>query len=170
MLRGECMAQGLTSPQHRWGYDVPVTRGWSDHDYKCTTETYPPSQKHIIKHIRNLSKFSYRFSAMTQTGKAWCVFQKFRWRHPNRSRNSPSWTFGWMGPVVVSTKTTSSAKTAVVTLLRQVYFWTKQAEVNSGHIWGEKLSNGFSVLVLLQKKMSKYHFFQSIVSGQSHSG
>lgn len=41
---GECMAQELTSPLHRWGYNVPITGGWSNHDYKCTTDrhTHPP--------------------------------------------------------------------------------------------------------------------------------
>lgn len=36
---GKCMAQELTSPLHRWGYHVPITGGWSNYDYKCSTET-----------------------------------------------------------------------------------------------------------------------------------
>lgn len=36
------MAQELTSPRHGWDYKVPVTRGWSDHDNKCTTDRHIP--------------------------------------------------------------------------------------------------------------------------------
>lgn len=38
---GECMAQELTSPLHRWGYNVPITERWSNHDYKCTIDRPP---------------------------------------------------------------------------------------------------------------------------------
>lgn len=39
---GECMAQELTSPLHRCGYNVTITGGWSDHDYKRTIDRHTP--------------------------------------------------------------------------------------------------------------------------------
>lgn len=40
----ECMAQELTSPLQGWGYYVLITRGWSDHDYKCTVDRHTPPE------------------------------------------------------------------------------------------------------------------------------
>lgn len=39
---GECMAQEQTLPLDGGGSKVPVTRGWSDHNNKCTMDRQMP--------------------------------------------------------------------------------------------------------------------------------
>lgn len=73
---GECMAQELTSPLHGWSYNDPITGEWSNHDYKCTMDRYPPHTQKWIKRIGNPSNLNYGFSTMIRTDKAWRVYQR----------------------------------------------------------------------------------------------